>query len=135
MFSDPVYDDFKNSSNGDISGQRPQSISENSLSLAANYDFTLPNQWDAYVRGDYQYESEAFLTDDPALSNLSREINTFNAAFGVTLPNGVKASIWGRNIFNDEYLIEVFPSVAQSGSQTGYPSQPATYGVTVGIEF
>ena len=135
LFSDPVYDDFKNSSNGDISGQRPQSISENSLSLAANYDFTLPNQWDAYVRGDYQYESEAFLTDDPALSNLSREINTFNAAFGVTLPNGVKASIWGRNIFNDEYLIEVFPSVAQSGSQTGYPSQPATYGVTVGIEF
>ncbi len=135
LFSDPVYDDFKNSSNGDISGQRPQSISENSLTLAANYDFTLPNGWDAYVRGDYQYESEANLTDDPAYSNLVREVNTFNAALGVTLSNGARVSLWGRNIFNDEYLIEAFPSVAQTGSQTGYPNQPATFGLTVGIDF
>lgn len=135
LFMDPVYNDFKNSANGDLSGQRPQSISENSISLGGSYDFSLPNGWDAFVRGDYQYESEANLTDDPAYSNLTREINVFNAAAGVYLDNGVRVSVWGRNIFDDEYLIEAFPSVAQEGSITGYPNQPATYGITVKKEF
>lgn len=135
LFMDPVYDEFTNSSNGDISGQRPQSISENSLSLGASYDFVLPNGWDAYARADYQYESEAFLTDDPDTSDITREISMVNAAAGVRLDNGLKVSVWGRNIFDDAYLIEAFPSVAQEGSLTGYPNQPATYGVTVGMEF
>lgn len=134
-FMDPVYDDFKNSAVGDISGQTPQSISENSVSLGGSYNFTLPNGWDTFVRGDYQYESEARLMDEPLYADLTKEVSTFNAAAGVTLQNGARVSVWGRNIFNDEYLLEAFPSVAQAGSVSAYPNQPATYGITVGMDF
>lgn len=32
-------------------------------------------------------------------------------------------------MFDDEYLLSAFPSVAQAGSIGGYPNQPATYGL------
>ena len=104
------------------------------MSIGASYDFTLPNEWDAYVRADYQHESEADLSydNDP---RQTREIDTVNASLGVETQNGLRVSVWGRNIFNDEYLIQSFPSTAQQGSITGYPSQPATYGITLTKDF
>ena len=132
---DPVYDEFLNSTVGDISGQSPSGVSETSLSLAASYDFELPNGWDAYVRSDYQYESTAYLDDLRDATTPSREINIVNAAAGVELESGLRFAVWGRNIFNDEFLIEAFPSVAQAGSVTAYPNQPATYGLTVSKNF
>ncbi|MFC6197180.1 TonB-dependent receptor [Ponticaulis profundi] len=138
-FLDPLYDEFENSGAGDISGQTPAGISETALSLAASYDFTLPNGWDAFVRGDWQYESPTALTDDPdeviLLKGLEREVSVFNAAAGFDVGNGVDVSIWGRNIFNDEYIAEAFPAVAQAGSMTGYPNAPRAFGITVGYEF
>ena len=138
-FLDPLYDEFENSGAGDISGQTPAGISETALSLAASYDFTLPNGWDAFVRGDWQYESPTALTDDPdeviLLNGLEREVSVFNAAAGFDVGNGVDVSIWGRNIFNDEYIAEAFPAVAQAGSMTGYPNAPRAFGITVGYEF
>ena len=43
--------------------------------------------------------------------------------------------LWGRNLTNDDYIIQSFPSVAQQFSVSGYPSQPRTYGVTVRKNF
>ena len=134
-FMDPVYDEFTNSTVGDISGQRPQGVSETSVSLAASYDFVLPNGWNTYIRGDYQYESDAFLSDERGTDTITRDVNVFNASVGTELANGMKISFWGRNLLDDEYLIEAFPSVAQAGSQTAYPNQPATYGVTLSKDF
>ncbi|MAP95329.1 MAG: TonB-dependent receptor [Ponticaulis sp.] len=135
LFMDPVFDDYTGSPFGDLTGQTPQSISDDSWSLGGTYDFTLPGGWDAYVRGDYQSESLAYLSYDYSDTAQQREISVFNASLGVESPNGIRVSVWGRNIFNDEYLIESFPSVAQEGSITGYPNQPATYGVTVAKDF
>ena len=42
---------------------------------------------------------------------------------------------WGRNLTNAQYLTTVFNAVAQSGSVSGYPSQPRTYGVTGRFKF
>ena len=49
--------------------------------------------------------------------------------------NGLEFNLWGRNIFDDEYLLLAFPSVAQAGSASGYPNQPATYGLTLKYNF
>ena len=143
-FLDPTFDSFEESATGDISGTQPSSISETALSAAATYNFVI-NDWDAYVRGDWQYASEADyfdaveegsgFTDNQALLGYGREINTINASAGLTTDGGVTVSVWGRNIFDDEYITTAFPSVAQSGSLSGYPNQPATYGVTVKKSF
>jgi outer membrane receptor protein involved in Fe transport len=43
--------------------------------------------------------------------------------------------VWGRNLNDDEYIVQSFPSVAQSFSVSGYPNQPRTYGITVRKNF
>ena len=132
-FLDPVYDSFPNSATGDISGQTPYGISKTSTSVSAAYNFEFEGL-DAFLRGDWQYEGPSTYFDDPAnqaLIGKEREYNLFNASLGFTSESGISMTFWGRNIFDEEYVAVAFPSVAQAGSLSGYPSQPATYGVTV----
>lgn len=130
---DPVYDSFPNSASGDLSGQTPSGIPEVATSTMATYFFDL-NGWDAFVRGDWQYESPVNHFDDPvnqALIGEKKEVNTFNASTGLKTVDGFGVTLWVRNIFNDEYITTAFPAVAQAGSIMGYPSAPRSYGVTL----
>lgn len=141
---DPTYDSFVDSATGDISGTQPAAIPEQAFSTSAKYDFAL-GDFDAFVRADWQYESEtdyfdaiepgSDFVDAQAILGFGREINTVNASTGLVTPNGLGITLWGRNIFDDEYITTAFASVAQEGSISGYPNQPATYGVTVRKEF
>ena len=134
LHMDPVYDEYVTAT-VDLSGETPQGLSDNSVSVGGSYDWTLPNGWDAYVRADYQYESKAYTSDDTSDERQTKQVDVVNASFGIETQNGLRVALWGRNIFDDEYLIETFPSVAQAGSFTGYPSPPATYGLTVSKDF
>lgn len=138
-FLDPVYDSFPDSAFGDLSGEQPAQIAETSLSLGANYAFTV-NGWDGYVQADYQYQSETAFEDDPVLDAAvgalyTNEVNLVNASAGLDFGNGFDVRVWGRNIFEDEHIIFAFPSVIQSGSFSGYTNAPATYGVTLRRRF
>ena len=143
VFLDPKYDSFTGSAIGDISGTQPGGIHEQSLSLAATYNFELGG-YDGYVRMDYQYESEVDIQDggaaNPTYAALAavgaeaREMNVVNGSAGLEI-DGWNISLWARNLFNDEYLITNFPSVAQAGSFNGYPSQPRTFGLNVRKNF
>ena len=69
-----------------------------------------------------------------AVGAATREMNVVNASAGIDIDGG-QVSIWARNLFNDEYLITNFPSVAQAGSFNGYPSAPRTFGLNVRKNF
>lgn len=145
-FQDPVYDDFTStgiridpnlplsaSNELDLSGKKPYDIPETATSTSATYSFDVKSLA-AFVRADWQYESPTDYFDDPAnqaLINDQHEISTWNASAGFTTEGGLGVTFWGRNIFDDEYVTVAFPTTAQSGSISGYPSQPKTYGVTV----
>jgi len=134
---DPLYDSFTNGPGGDLSGQQPAGISEFSASLSAQYDFQLGGN-EAYIRGDYQYEDEVQIVDgDPnsIIGSQTREVNLLNLSAGITTENGFSATIWARNLTDDDYLISVFPSVAQAGSVSGYRNEPRTFGVTLRKDF
>jgi iron complex outermembrane recepter protein len=143
-FQDPVYDSFVASATGDISGTAPSGVPETATSTSATYTFDV-NTLEAFVRADWQYESAVPYFDavgrgftgvnNQTLIGIEKEISTFNASAGLTTENGLGVTLWGRNIFDDEYITTAFPSVAQAGSISGYPSQPATYGVTVRKSF
>ncbi|MEM9571352.1 MAG: TonB-dependent receptor [Pseudomonadota bacterium] len=132
-FLDPVYDNFPNANLNnvptDLSGQQPAGISDTNLSISGNYDFNLTASIDGFVRADYQYESDVQVEENTG--DLSREVSTFNASAGLDFNNGWAAQIWGRNIFDDEYITGAFPPALQAGSVNGYPNDPPTYGVTV----
>ena len=130
---DPVYDSFPNSASGDLSGEKVYGIPEVATSTAATYFFDVAG-WDAYVRGDWQYESavDHFDSDaEQAAFGEQKKVNTFNASTGFTNESGLGVTLWVRNVFNDEYITTAFPAVAQSGSYMGYPVAPRSYGVTL----
>ncbi|WP_291071204.1 TonB-dependent receptor [Hyphomonas sp.] len=136
-FQDPLYDEFKASSSGDISGQQPSGISETITSTAATYFFKMRGL-DSFVRADWQYESPTAYFDSPAnqaLIGMEREVSLINASAGFETENGLAVTLWARNIADEEYVTVAFPSVAQAGSISGYPNQPRTFGVTVRKRF
>ena len=64
-----------------------------------------------------------------------RETNLVNASITLALANGLEVGAWARNLLDDEYIITVFDGVAQSGTVSGYPSAPRTYGGVVRFKF
>jgi len=135
---DPLYDSFQGAvgPNGptDLSGQQPSGIPELSTNTNITYNFELLGAY-SYVRLEHVYEEEVQVADNIPMSIAAREVNTFNASAGMSWDNGLEFNLWGRNLNDDEYLLSAFPSVAQAGSFSGYPNQPATYGLTVKYNF
>jgi len=131
---DPLFDSFTNSASGDLSGQQPAGISELSLSLTAQYDFQIGNL-DSFIRADYQFDDDVQVVDGVSAEIASREVNLLNASFGIATENGFSATLWARNLTDDEFLISAFPSVAQAGSFSGYRNEPRTFGVTLRKDF
>ena len=135
---DPIYDDFKGALgvNGpeDFSGRMPAGIPEFSANTNITYNFGMGST-DGYVRLENVYESEVQVADNVSPSIASRQISLINASAGLTFNNGIQLNLWGRNLTGDEYLQSAFPSVAQAGSFSGYPSQPRTYGLTITYNF
>ncbi len=136
-FMDPKYDSFVGADgiNGptDLSGTRPAGVHQQSISTAATYDWQA-GDYDGFLRADYQYENRVPVVENVSADIASRRVSTFNASIGLAR-NGWNFMLWGHNLTDNNYLLSAFPSVAQSGSYSGYVNAPQTYGVTVGKTF
>ena len=134
IFLDPIYDSFVLGSNengtADLSGQTPAGIHEVSMSASATYEFDLAGH-SAFVRGDYQYESDVRVVDNILASIASREVKLLNLSAGLSTDSGYDFTAWVRNITDEDYLLSAFPTPTQSGSFNGYPNTPRTFGVDV----
>ena len=58
-----------------------------------------------------------------------------NAAVTLALDNGLEVGAFAHNLLDDQYILTVFDGVAQSGTVSGYPSGPRTYGGVVRFKF
>lgn len=131
-YLDPIYDSFVQSAQGDLSGTRPGNIPTYTINLGGVYTQEIGEN-KLIFRADFSSESNiAILDSDP---RFRRETKLLDAAVLLQLKNGLELSVYGRNITNDRYLITVFPSVAQAGSFSGYPSLPRTYGFAAKYKF
>ncbi len=146
-YLDPRYDSFVNTGipvpgqptpqqggpQLDLSGQRPAGIPQLAFSLGGAYVHEFAGGSTLTFRADYSYESQVQVVEN--VSGIDREIDNLNGSVILGLTNGLELSLWGRNLLNSRYLTTVFPSVAQSGSISGYPNQPRTYGVAARFTF
>ncbi|KWV90726.1 TonB-dependent receptor [Erythrobacter sp. YT30] len=140
---DPLFDSFPDSVLGDLSGERPGGIPSWAIATSATYT----HEWDSgtqlVTRVDYNHESNTEInnglpTFNAALGNtliFQREVNLVNASMTLKLNNGLEVGIWGRNLTDDEHILTVFDGVAQSGTVSGYPNAPRTYGGLVRFKF
>ena len=133
-YLDPKYDSYVGSAFGDLSGRQPSGIPELSTTLGATYTTNVGSN-ELIFSTDYHYEAQVELSDDPTLSRYQREVNALNASITFKMDMGLQFTLWGRNLTDATYITTIFPSVAQSGSISGYPSQPRTYGASVKFKF
>ena len=152
-FLSPEYDTYVGAPspcsgrNLDRSGTRPLGIHDRSISAGITYDWTVGDV-EGFVRADYDYESNTLVNrHEQATTNCSPTIpiptntfDTYRKVSSVNMSVGFSLDTWdvlvyGRNLTDDEYLIQSFPSVAQQFSVSGYPNQPRTYGLTIRKNF
>ncbi|MCL9999008.1 MAG: TonB-dependent receptor [Erythrobacter sp.] len=139
---DPTFDSFTESPVGDLTGARPGGIPAWSLATSATHTLEIGDN-KLISRVDYSHESNVQInnglpTFNTALGNtriFQREVNLVNASMIFQLSNGLEVGAWARNLLDDQYIITVFDGVAQSGTVSGYPSQPRTYGGLVRFKF
>lgn len=150
VYLDPKFDSYVNSPLGDASGMVPAGIPGISATFGAQWNHELANGSRIILRGDYHYEAPVQVVEGlpgfiqrnalgqvvsygpafDAARPFRREVDDVNASLTYVMGNGLELSVWGRNLLDDRYLVSVFDSVAQSGSVSGYPNQPRTYGVS-----
>ncbi len=140
---DPLFDSFPGSVVGDLTGQRPAGIPSWAISTSATHTHEFDNGNRIITRLDYQHESNVDINNGLPTFNFAngntqifrREVNNVNGAITFAMESGVEIGVWGRNLLDEEWLLTVFDGVAQSGTVSGYPNQPRTYGGLVRFRF
>lgn len=110
----------------DLSGLRPAGIPEFAVAVGSTYTQRLGGDTKLIWHVDYSMESPTQIAD--GLPQFRRSFETLNASLTLALGNGLEVTAWGRNLTQPEFISTLFPSVAQAGSLSGYPSPPRTYG-------
>ncbi|WP_435417071.1 TonB-dependent receptor [Parerythrobacter aurantius] len=143
-YLDPLFDSFTDSPVGDLSGLRPGGIPEFNIATSATYTHEFGDSGNRLItRVDYSHESNTDInnglpTFNAALGNTQifrREVNLVNASMTLALDSGLELGVWARNLLDDQYILTVFDGVAQSGTVSGYPSSPRTWGGLVRFKF
>lgn len=116
----------------DITGRRPADVPKWSVSSSATISHQFNANLTTYLRGEFDYVSNTRLSDTTPPELATWGISNVNASIGmISAVTKLELMAWVRNLTNDNYLIGVFPTVAQEGSYSGYTNQPRTYGVTI----
>ncbi|OGS52768.1 MAG: TonB-dependent receptor [Erythrobacter sp. RIFCSPHIGHO2_12_FULL_63_10] len=139
-YIDALFDSFVESPVGDLSGERP-SGPEFTIATSATYTHEFGGGTRLISRLDYNHESNTVIatgglpTFGPDADRFKREVNLVNASITLALDNGLEVGAWARNLLDDKFILTIFDGVAQSGTISGYPNQPRTYGGVVRYKF
>jgi len=142
-YLDPLFDDFTGSVLGDLTGQTPGGIPEWTIATSATYTHEFESGTRIISRVDYNHESNVDINNGLPTFNAAngnteifrREVNLVNTSITLALNNGIEVGAFARNLLDDQYILTVFDGVAQSGTVSGYPSAPRTYGGVVRFRF
>ncbi len=116
----------------DLTGKKPAAVPTWSFSTSATLNHDFGNSLSAYLRGEFDFTSNTYLTETVPENLATWGQSNVNLSLGVEDSEAqLEVAIWARNLTNDRSLIGAFSTVAQDGSFSGYPNQPRTYGVTI----
>ncbi len=115
-----------------LTGRRPTGISSYSLAVGTTYTQDLGNDKKLIFHVDYDYSSAFQIAQGLPFK---AQPETLNASLTLVPIQGLELTVFGRNLTEPKFNPVIFPSVAQGGSLSGYPSPPRTYGVTGRFKF
>ncbi len=160
-YLDPKYDDFLLSGVGNLTGTRPGGVTQWSSTIGAQWNHEFSNGQRVIFNADWHHEAPFKLVEGlpglvvknaitglpatgtaadyaPAIAaaeSFKQTIDLVNGSITYDFNNGLGLTVWGRNILNKRTILQIFDSPAQSGSISGYPSEPRTYGVSARYRF
>ena len=117
---------------GNLSGFRPTGQSEYSIAIGSTYTLPVGDRTNMIFHADFINDS-AFVVSQGLPFKARPE--SLNGSVTLQLRNGLEITAWGRNLTQPNYNIVIFPGVAQSGTLSGYPSPPRTYGGSLRFKF
>jgi iron complex outermembrane recepter protein len=115
-----------------LTGRTPTGQSPFSIAVGGTYTQNLGGDKKVIFHVDYDY-SAAFTIAQGLPFKADPE--TLNASITFVPIKGLELTVFGRNLTEPKFNPVIFPSVAQAGSLSGYPSPPRTYGVTGRFKF
>jgi len=120
----------------DLSGKRPAGIPRWSISTSATFTHDFGDGYGGFFRGEYDYSSPTYLIETVPSDLATFSKKSLNASIGFgNRPQHYEVMVWARNLTNYRSIIGAFPTVAQTGSYSGFPNQPRTFGVTLRLRF
>lgn len=126
-----------------IVGHRPPMASKHAGSAGLRFNHHLSGDFDLFAGVDYIYRSSFF----DQVTNLAKtgDAHTFNAQIGVHDSNGLRVTLWGRNMMNNRtpvgilrYLDLVAPKSPSGDNARAFaitPPRKPEYGITVAKSF
>ncbi len=115
----------------DRTGGRIGTNPEDFLALSLSQDFNISESVQGFVRTEYIYNGDMVLDQSNEPLSEQDAYHLVNLRAGLYFTNiDAELTLWGRNIFDEEYNGTSFPGVLQDGKQIAYRREPATYGLT-----
>ena len=140
-YLDPKYNRFTggsafNATNNivptDLTGRTPTGISKHSVSVGGTYKLELSGGNELIFHTDYAMNSAYQIAQGLPFK---ASIESLNASLAFAMENGAGSQRLGPQLTEPQYNPVIFASVAQSGSLSGYPPPPRTYGVSARFKF
>lgn len=123
----PLTPDFCDRSGGRL-GTNP----EHFFVVSARRELNISDTMTGFVMGEYTYNSDMVLdqSNEPLSEQGGFGLANFRAGLYLNQYDA-EITLWGRNIFDEEYNGTSFPGVLQDGKQIAYRREPATWGITL----
>lgn len=118
----------------DLSGTRVPGVHKISLSTSALYTHDFTDTLSGFIRAEYLHESNVPLIENIP-SSITRQVDLVNLSVGLETESGFGVTGWVRNLTQDEFFLQGFPTVVQTGSVSAYTNEPRTYGITLRKKF
>jgi iron complex outermembrane recepter protein len=140
-YLDPKFDKFTggsafNAGNNivptDLTGRTPTGISKHSVAVGGTYNIDIGGDNAIILHTDFAMNSAYQIAQGLRYKAAPESLN---ASLAFAMGNGLEISVWGRNLTEPKFNPVIFASVAQSGSLSGYPSPPKTYGASARFKF
>lgn len=103
---------------------------------AVNYRHPLSGSVDLIINANARYLDDQVLGGDNDPIKTQDAYTLVNGRIGLDFADyGIQASIFGRNIFDEDYALVIANAVFQGGSFTQFPGEPSMYGIQITKDF
>ncbi|NNE56496.1 MAG: TonB-dependent receptor [Hellea sp.] len=119
-----------------LTGQKPNFISDVSLTGNMTYELPVTNKHNLLARGAYRYRSEYNTAQDLDPVAQQPSFWTFDTSLALVPEDSFWSfEVWAKNITNETVQNIVFDAPLQAGSFAGFFEPPRTYGATLRLNW